>query len=411
MSETDFSPIKPADRVLRLPPYLFARINATKHALRQNGEDVIDLAMGNPVDKPPQVVIDKLCEAAQDMRNHRYSASSGIFNLRKEMAKTYKHRFNVDLDPNSEVIACLGSKEGFSHMCLALMGPGDTAVVGDPAFPIHNYAIALAGGNVINVPLGNDEAFLARIANVLTHLYPKPKLIILNYPHNPTTLTVEPAFFEEVVKLAKKHQVAVIHDFAYGLTCFDGYKAPSFLSAKGAKDVGVEFITLSKGFNMAGWRIGFCLGNPAMIKALATIKGYYDYGIFQAAQIASIIALRHCEKDMDKQAEIYTHRRDVLVSGLQKIGWEVDTPRASMFVWAKIPDAHLNGMGTIDFSVKLLEGAHVAVSPGRAFGVNGENYVRIALVENEKRMKQALKQIEVFLGKKPGKRSRPTRLK
>jgi alanine-synthesizing transaminase len=409
MSQYDNMPIKPADRILRLPPYLFGQINAKKLAMRQSGIDVIDLAMGNPVDKPPQIVIEKLADAAREMKNNRYSASIGIFNLRKEIAKLYANRFDVELDPASEVIACLGSKEGFSHMCLALMGPGDTAVVGDPAFPIHTYAIALAGGNVISVPLGNDEAFLGRIENVLNHLYPRPKLIILNYPHNPTTLTVEPAFFEEVVKLAKKYGVGVIHDFAYGFTCFDDYKAPSFLQARGAKDVGVEFITMSKAFNMAGWRIGFCLGNSGMIKALATIKGYYDYGIFQASQIASIIALRHCQKDMEAQAKIYEKRRDFLVKGLQKIGWEVDIPRASMFVWAKIPDEHLNGMGTIEYALKLLEGAGVAVSPGRAFGENGEKYVRIALVENEKRMRQALNQIEVFVGKRPVKRVRPTK--
>jgi len=411
MNELDAMPIKPADRILRLPPYLFARINAMRAALRQKGEDVIDLGMGNPVDRPPQVIIDKLCEAAQDTRNHRYSVSSGIFNLRREIARVYKNRFDVDLDPNSEVIACLGSKEGFSHMCLALMGPGDTAVVGEPTFPIHNYAGALAGGNVISVPLGNDERFLSRIAYVLDHLYPKPKLIILNYPHNPTTLTVEPAFFEEVVKVAKKYQVAVIHDFAYGLTCFDDYKAPSFLSAKGAKDIGVEFVTMSKGYNMAGWRIGFCLGNKGMIKALATIKGYYDYGIFQAVQIASIIALRNCEKDIEHQAKIYEKRRACLVKGLPKIGWEVESPRATMFVWAKVAEQHLAGQSTIDFALRLLEGAKVVVSPGRAFGENGEGYVRIALVENEKRLKQALRQIEVFLGQKPVKRLRPAKLK
>jgi alanine-synthesizing transaminase len=410
MSEIDNMPIKPADRILRLPPYLFARINAMRASLRQKGEDVIDLGMGNPVDKPPQVIINKLCEAAQEAKNHRYSASQGIFNLRREITKVYQSRFGVDLDPNNEVIACLGSKEGFSHMCLALMGPGDTAVVGDPTFPIHSYAVALAGGNVISVPLGNDEQFLSRIAYVLDHLYPKPKLIILNYPHNPSTLTVEPAFFDEVVKMAKKYQVAVIHDFAYGLTCFDDYKAPSFLTAKGAKDVGVEFMTLSKGFNMAGWRIGFCLGNPGMVKALATIKGYYDYGIFQAVQIASIIALRNCEKDMEQQAKIYQGRRDCLVNGLTKLGWEVESPRATMFVWAKVAPEHLAGQNTIDFSLGLLEGAKVVVSPGRAFGENGEGYVRIALVENEKRLKQAIRQIEVYLGKKPGKKSRPTKL-
>lgn len=409
MSElTDFT-IEPAGRIKRLPPYLFARINAMKHAMRQAGDDVIDLAMGNPIDRPKQEVIDKLCEAVQDTRNHRYSVSVGVYNLRREVARLYERRWGVELDPASEVIACLGSKEGFSHMCLAMMGPGDTAIVGDPAFPIHIYAVALAGGNVITVPLGNDDKFLRRIEDTLEHLYPKPKLMILNYPHNPAAITVEQGFFDEVVRIASKHQVAVIHDFAYGLTCFDDYKAPSFLASPGAKNVGVEFMTMSKGYNMAGWRMGFCVGNKQMIKALATIKGYYDYGIFQPVQIASIIALRQGDDKIIEQAKIYETRRDVIVAGLRKLGWDVESPRGTMFVWAKVPDDQLAGQSTIEFSLQLLEGAKVAVSPGRAFGENGEKYVRVALVENEQRLRQAVRQIEVFLGKRPGKRTRPTR--
>ncbi len=408
-NEFENIPVTPAERILRLPPYLFGRLNAMKHSMRQAGEDVIDLGMGNPVDMPPKPVVEKLCEAAQEPRNHRYSASMGIYNLRREISRLYEARWGVSLDPATEVIACIGSKEGFSHLCLAMMGPGDTAVVGDPAFPIHNYSVALAGANVISVPLGNDNKFIARIADVLHHLYPKPKLVILNYPHNPTTLTVEQEFFDEIVQLAKSYGVAIIHDFAYGLTCFDGYKAPSFLASEGAKDVGVEFFTLSKGFNMAGWRIGFCVGNAGMIKALATIKGYYDYGIFQPIQIASIIAMRDCQDAIESQAKIYAARRDVLCKGLQRIGWQVDVPRASMFVWARIPDEQLQGQGTIEFSLRLLEGAKVAVAPGRAFGEMGEKYVRIAMVENELRLKQAIKQIEIFLGKKPEKRIRPSR--
>jgi len=408
MTEYDSIAMEPAGRILRLPPYLFGRLNAAKHAMRQAGQDVIDLGMGNPVDRPSQMVIDKLCEAVQDTRNHRYSASMGIANLRREITKIYRRRWGVELDPDNEVIACLGSKEGFSHMCLAMMGPGDTAVVGDPAFPIHIYSVALAGANVISVPLGNDEKFLARIADVVAHLYPRPKLIILNYPHNPTTLTVEQSFFDEVVALARKYEVGVIHDFAYGLTCFDGYKAPSFLASPRAKSVGVEFITMSKGYNMAGWRIGFCVGNKHMIKALGTVKGYYDYGIFQPLQIASIIAMRHGDEDIEEQSKVYTKRRDVLCAGLEQLGWQVERPRASMFVWARIPDQTLAGQSTIDFSLKLLEGAKVVVSPGRAFGENGEGYVRIAMVENELRLKQAIKQIGIFLGRKPEKRVRPS---
>jgi len=410
MDNYETIPIEPAARIRRLPPYLFGKLNAMKHSMRQAGEDVIDLGMGNPTDRPPQVVIDKLCEAAQDARNHRYSASMGIFNLRKEIARVYETRWAVQLDPATEVAATIGSKEGFSHMCLALMGPGDTAVLGDPAFPIHMYSVALAGGNVISVPLGNDDRFLGRIADVVAHLYPRPKLIILNYPHNPTTLTVEQEFFDEVVSLARKYEVAVIHDFAYGLSCFDGYRAPSFLASPGAKATGVEFITMSKPYNMAGWRIGFCVGNRRMIDTLATIKGYYDYGIFQAVQIASIIALRHCDEEVELQAQTYAKRRDVLCGGLERLGWEVDKPRASMFVWARVSNDHLAGQGTIDFSLRLLEGAKVAVAPGRAFGENGEGHMRFALVENELRLKQALRQIEVFLGRKPKKRIRPARL-
>lgn len=409
-NDYDTIPIEPAGRIRRLPPYLFGKLNAMKHSMRQAGHDVIDLGMGNPIDRPPQMVIDKLCESVQEAKIHRYSASMGISQLRREIAKLYQGRWGVELDPETEVIACLGSKEGFSHMCLALMGPGDTAVVGDPAFPIHLYSVALAGANVISVPLGNDEQFLARIADVLHHLYPRPKLIILNYPHNPTALTVEQGFFDEVVRLARKYEVAVIQDFAYGLTCFDGYQAPSLLASPGGKAVGVEFLTMSKGYNMAGWRIGFCVGNREMIKALATIKGYYDYGIFTPIQVASIIALRHGDEDVARQATIYANRRDVLCAGLEKLGWDVEKPRATMFVWAKVAEAHLAGEGTIDFSLKLLEGAKVAVAPGRAFGENGEKYVRIALVENELRLKQALKQIEVFVGEKPDKRTRPTDL-
>jgi alanine-synthesizing transaminase len=280
------------------------------------------------------------------------------------------------------------------------MGPGDTAVVGDPYFPIHVYAVALAGGNVINVPLGNDEAFLKRVGYVVEHLYPKPKLLILNYPHNPTSMTVDNAdFFRQVVALAKREGIMVIHDFAYGRTCFDGYRAPSFLEAEGAKDVGVEFLTMSKPYNMAGWRIGFCVGNTEMIRALATIKGYYDYGIFQPIQIASIIAMRECDEAVEGQAGVYQHRRDIVVDGLNRIGWDVAPCRAGMFVWARVSEEHLAGEGTIDFSLRLMDEAEVAVAPGRAFGENGEKYVRIALVENEQRLRQAIRNIDRALNK------------
>lgn len=393
--------IKPAQRITRLPPYLFGQLNALKLAKRQAGADIIDLGMGNPSDPAPQIVIDKLCEAAQDPRNHRYSASKGIKNLRGEIAKKYQRLWSVNLDPETEVLACLGSKEGFSHLCLAMLGPGDTVIVPDPAFPIHNYSVALAGANVVSVPLGNDEKFLNNAAGVIEHLYPKPKLLVLNYPHNPTAMTVDDGFFETVVDMAKRFGIAVIHDFAYGETCFDGYKAPSFLSVKGAKDVGVEFITMSKPYNMAGFRVGFIAGNKRMIDYLATIKGYYDYGIFQAVQIASIIALRHCNDDIIAQNKIYQARRDVVCDGLTRIGWEVEKPRATMFVWAKVPKDHSAGKGSIDYAMDLMEHAEVAMAPGRAFGENGEDYMRIALVENEQRLKQAIRNISRFVQQKP----------
>lgn len=391
--------IEPALRITRLPPYLFGRINALKLAKRQAGVDLIDLGMGNPADPAPQIVVDKLCEAARDPRNHRYSASKGIKNLRGEIAKKYERKWNVQLDPETEVLACIGSKEGFSHMCLAMMGPGDTAIVPDPAFPIHNYAVALAGGNVVSVPLGTDEKFISNVAMVIENMYPKPKLLILNFPHNPTAMTVDEGFFEPVVELAKRFGVAVINDFAYGETCFDGYKAPSLLSVKGAKDICVEFITMSKPYNMAGFRIGFVAGNRDMIDYLATIKGYYDYGIFQAIQIAGIIALRHCEQDMVEQNKKYQSRRDVVCDGLRRIGWEVEKPRASMFVWAKVPKEHLKGKGSIEYAMDLMEHAEVAIAPGRAFGEGGEDYMRIALVENEQRLRQAVRNISRYVRK------------
>jgi len=393
--------IEPAQRITRLPPYLFGRLNALKLAKRQQGADIIDLGMGNPTDPAPQIVVDKLCEAARDPRNHRYSASKGIKGLRIEIAKKYERKWNVKLDWETEVLACIGSKEGFSHLCLAMMGAGDTAIVPDPAFQIHNYAVALAGGNVVSVPLGNDEKFINNIAMVIENMYPKPKLLILNYPHNPTAMTVDEGFFEPVVELANRFGIAVINDFAYGETCFDGYKAPSLLSVKGAKDIGVEFTTLSKPYNMAGFRVGFVAGNKDMINYLATIKSYYDYGIFQAIQIAGIIAMRHCEEDMMAQNRVYQSRRDVVCEALGRIGWEVEKPRATMFVWAKVPKEHSKGKGSIDFAMDLMEHAEVAIAPGRAFGEHGEDYMRIALVENEQRLRQAIRNISRFVQERP----------
>jgi alanine-synthesizing transaminase len=393
--------IEPSERITRLPPYLFGKLNALKQQKRQAGADIIDLGMGNPMDGAPPVVIDKLCEAARDPRNHRYSASKGINGLRRELALKYERKWNVQLDWENEVLACLGSKEGFSHLCLAMLGPGDTAIVPDPAFPIHVYGVTLAGANVITVTLGCDQQFLDNIAMVCEHLYPKPKVLILNYPHNPTAMTVDEGFFETVVDLAKRFGFVVIHDFAYGETAFDGYRPPSFLSAKGAKDIGVEFTTMSKPYNMAGFRIGFVAGNPQLVDYLATIKGYYDYGIFQALQIAGIIAMRHCEEDIHRQNQIYQTRRDVVCDALQRIGWEVEKPRASMFVWARVPEEHIKGKGSIEYAMDLMEHAEVAIAPGRAFGESGENCMRIALVENEQRLRQAIRNISRFTQEKP----------
>lgn len=387
--------IQPASRILRLPPYVLGKLKNLIYERRKAGSDVIDLNMGNPSDPPPDAVVDKLREAVIDPRNSRYSVSSGVYNLRREMAQKYKRKWGVELDPETEVIATIGSKEGFSHMCLAMLGPGDIAVVGNPAFQIHNYAIILAGASTVQVPLGNDDAFLERIEYTLGHMSPKPKVVVLNYPHNPTAMTVDSSFFDKVVRLADKHQVMILHDFAYGETCFDDYKAPSYLQAAGAKEFGVEFSTLSKPYNMAGWRIGFCCGNAEMIKALGTIKGYYDYGIFQAVQIASIIAMREGDKHIDAQAKIYEERRDVLVKGLEKLGWQAESPSATMFVWAKVADEHLamfNG-STNDLCMAMVEQAEVAITPGAAFGSLGEGYVRLALVENEQRIRQAIRQL------------------
>src|SRR5947207_4815016 len=343
-----------ADRVKRLPPYLSGRINDLKYRKRRAGIDIIDLGMGNPTDVPDPLVIDKLCEAVRDERNHRYSVSNGLYNLRREVALRYARRHDVHLDPDTEVLAGLGSKEVFSHMCLALLGPGDTAIVPAPSFPIHVYAVALASGNVISLDCTQPERFLSNVATMAEHLYPRPKVLILNFPHNPTTTVVERDFFVDVVTLARRFGFMVIHDFAYGDVCFDGYRAPSFLSVPGAKEVGVETITMSKGYNMAGWRLGFCVGNAEMVRALATIKGYYDYGIFQPIQIAGILALRHGEELVERQALVYQNRRDVLVDGLQRIGLEVEKPKATMFVWAQYPKEWRARMGSIDFAMKLL---------------------------------------------------------
>jgi len=409
MSDQPFK-VAVSPRIERLPPYLFGRINKMKYEKRVAGIDIIDLGMGNPTDPTPEPIVDKLRDAALDPRNHRYSASNGIAGLRREIAKKYQTKYGVELDPDEEVIITIGSKEGLSHMCLALLGPGDTAIVPDPAFPAHLYAPAMAGASVIRVPLGNDEAFLERMERTIDGLYPTPKLVILNYPHNPTSMTIEPKFWDKAIEICRRRGIMIVSDFAYGEINFDGYKAPSFLSAKGSKEIGVEFSTMSKSFNMAGWRVGFCCGNREMVKALSTIKGYYDYGHFAPIWIASVIAMRECETVPATQSKLYEKRRDVLCRALDRLGWTYEKPRAGMFVWARIADEHLKGRSTIDFCLQMMDDAEVALSPGRAFGEGGEGYVRIALVENAERLKQAMRNLERALMPKAPKK-RPARVK
>lgn len=390
--------IEISNRLRRLPPYLFGQLNDMKLKLRQKGIDIIDFGMGNPDKATPEHIVEKLRQAILDPRNHRYSSSRGLFNLRKAICYYYEKKYNIKLNPENEAIAVIGTKEGLSHLSLALLGPGDTTLVPNPAFPIHVYSVILAGANVINIPLGNDDKFISHLQNITHTLIPKPKILFINYPNNPTTLTVEIDFFKEIVKFAKKHNVIVVHDLAYADITFDGYKAPSFLQIKGAKDVGVEFFTMSKSYNMPGWRIGFCIGNRYIIDALAKIKGYYDYGIFQTIQIAAIVALKGDQSVVKKNALVYQNRRDVLCEGLNKIGWEIEKEKikASMFIWARIPEKYQK-LGSLKLSEKLMSEANVSVSPGIGFGEAGEGYIRMSLVENEMRIKQAVKQMNKVL--------------
>ena len=385
-------------RLHRLPPYMLGKLKQLTHEKRQSGIDIIDLGMGNP-DKPtPQHVVDKLCEAAQETRHHRYSVSRGIFNLRREVSWYYERRFGVQIDPEHEAIAVIGTKEGISHLALALIDEGDLALVPNPTFPIHIYAIVIAGGSVVSLPLREENQFVPSLTEMSRDIWPRPKVLLLSFPHNPTGAVVDLSFFEAVVDFAKKQNIIVIHDLAYADLVFDGYKAPSLMQVKGAKDIGVEFISLSKSYNMAGWRCGFAVGNRDLIDALAKIKGYYDYGIFAPVQVAAIVALRTPMDMVEANAETYRQRRDVLVEGLNRIGWKVQKPKGTMFVWAPIPEPYRH-LSSMDFAMKLLDEAEVCVSPGAGFGHNGEGYVRIALVENEDRIRQAVRQIRKALFK------------
>jgi len=385
-------PVEVSPRVEALPPYVFGELNALKYRLRRAGKDVIDLGMGNPNDPTPAPIVEKLCAAVRDPRNHRYSDPQGLFNLRREVARHYLRRWRVKLNPEREIICTIGSKEGISHLCLALLGASDVVLVGSPVFPIHEHAPQLAGATVLTFPIGGEEEMLRDIHDQCRRIRPRPKMLLLNFPHNPTTATVEAGFYRQVVRLARKFGFLVLQDFAYGATVFDGWEAPSFLSVPGARDVGVEFTTMSKEFNMAGWRVGYCAGHPDVLGALKRVKGYYDYGIFQAIQIASIIALRHCHDEAREQAAVYQRRRDVLCDGLRRLGWPVESPRATMFVWVPIPEP-FREQGSVNFALKLLRQAEVATAPGRAFGEEGEGYLRLAIVENEQRLKQAVRQI------------------
>lgn len=379
-------------RTRMLPPYLFGKLNAIKYERRREGIDIIDLGMGNPLDPTPAQVVDKLIQAVQDPRNHRYSNATGIFQLKREVGNVYQRRYGVELDTTDEIICTIGSKEGYSHLCLAMVGPGDVVIVPQPSFPIHTYAALLAGAQVVGTPLGAEEKMVRNIDDLMRNFWPKPKMLVLNFPHNPTTQCVSLDFYEKIARIARRHKLLVVSDLAYAAVAFDGYQPPSFMQTKYGRQVGVELTTMSKEYNMAGWRVGYCVGNKTAIEALARMKAYYDYGIFQPVQIASIIAMRHCAKEAAAQAARYQKRRDVLCRGLERAGWEIERPKASMFVWAKIPQPYKR-MGSMKFALALMDQALVSVAPGAAFGKSGEGYLRLALVENEKRLQQAVRQI------------------
>ena len=380
-------------RMLRLPPYAFNVVGDIKKELRHQNIDIVDLSMGNPDPPTPRHIVDKMVEAAQKPVNHRYSVSRGIPNLRKAICDWYRRRFGVELNPDTQAIATMGAKEGLSHLCLAMLEPGDVVFAPDPTYPIHVYAPVICGADVRRVPIGEGRDFFDDLLTATKQTWPKPKLLILSFPHNPTTQVTTLDFFQKVVDFAKEHKIWVIHDMAYADLVFDGYKAPSFLQAEGALDVGVEFYSMTKGYSMAGWRVGFCAGNEEMIHALTRIKSYLDYGIFQPIQIAATVGLNGPEEPVREICDIYRKRRDFLCEGLNRIGWEIEPPKATMFCWGHIPEPY-RAMGSMEFSKLLLTEGHVAVQPGIGFGSYGDEYVRFALIENEQRTRQALKGIK-----------------
>ena len=387
-------------RLKRLPPYVFNITSELKAAARQRGEDIIDFGMGNPDGATPRHIVDKMVEAALRPETHRYSLSKGIPRLRKAIANWYGARYNVDIDPATEAIVTIGSKEGIAHLCLATLDTGDVVLVPNPSYPIHIYGPVIAGANIRSVAIHDTSEFLGELEQQIPLMYPKPKMLILNFPANPTTQCVELTFFERVVALCKEHGIYLVHDLAYADIVFDGYRAPSILEVPGAKEIAVEFFTLSKSYNMPGWRVGFMVGNARLVGALARLKSYFDYGTFTPIQVASILALEGPQECVADITENYRKRRDCLVSGLNKLGWQVQSPKATMFVWAPIPETYKSaGMHSLDFSTKLLADAKVAVSPGIGFGEYGDGHVRFSLIENEERTRQALRCIRQMLQK------------
>jgi len=384
-------------RIKRLPPYVFNIINDLKHEARKRGEDIVDFGMGNPDEPTPPHVVSKLIEAVKKPHNHRYSASRGIYKLRVAISDWYRRRFQVEIDPETEAIVTIGAKEGLGHLVWAIVDTGDVVFCPSPTYPIHQYSVVLAGGDLHNIPMQSSEGFLSHLEEASKQTWPKPKLLIISFPHNPTTEVVELDFFERIVRFAEEHGLLVIHDFAYADIAFDGYRPPSFLQVPGAKEVGIEFFSLSKSYNMPGWRVGFAVGNRDMVHALARIKSYLDYGMFQPIQIAAIHALNGSQDCVDTIRETYRRRRDTLVDGLERVGWKIKKPKGTMFVWAEIPEP-CKKMGSVDFSKFLLQEAKVAVSPGIGFGQYGDPFVRFALIENEHRTRQAVRTIRRALG-------------
>ena len=385
-------------RVNKLPPYIFNEIQELKMEARRNGEDIIDFGMGNPDQPTPELIVEKLRESSLNPSTHRYSQSKGIPRLRKAITDWYKRRFDVDLNPESEAVVTMGSKEGLAHLALATLDKGDAVLVPNPSYPVHPYGFVIAGADIRHVPIGEKIDFFVELEKAIKNSYPKPKMLIINFPSNPSTECVDLEFFKKIIKIAKENKIWVVQDLAYADICFDGYKAPSILQVEGAKEVAVEFFSLSKSYNMPGWRVGFCCGNKDLLAALARIKSYLDYGLFTPIQVAAIKALDEGDQLVEGIRDIYQSRRDVLVKGLNDAGWKVDPPKATMFVWAKIPD-FLIEMGSLEFSKQLLADAKVAVSPGIGFGEYGEGYVRFSLIENEHRTRQAIRGIKQFLSK------------